>query len=82
MRVAASACPDEVENTDQISGFVDREYDEPEVANARRGIPVGALNTGSYGSSQILTSSVTSMSNAGSGRPRIWRSAPDSRRGR
>jgi hypothetical protein len=29
----------------------------------RRGTPVGALNTGSYGSSQILASSVTSMSN-------------------
>ncbi len=34
-----------------------------------RGTPVGALNTGSYGSSQILASSVTSMSNACSGRP-------------
>jgi len=29
----ASACPHEVENADQVSGFVDREHDEPKVAN-------------------------------------------------
>ena len=54
----------------------------PTSATRRRGTPVGALNTGSYGSSQILASSVTSMSNACSGRPCICRSASDSRCGR
>jgi hypothetical protein len=54
----------------------------PTSATRRRGTPVGALNTGSYGSSQILASSVTSMSNACSGRPCICRRAPDSRCGR
>src|SRR5580704_222186 len=39
----------------------------PTSATRRREIPVGAPNTGSYGSSQILASSVTSMSNACSG---------------
>jgi hypothetical protein len=33
--MTASACPHEVEDADQTSGFVDREYDEPEVANVR-----------------------------------------------
>ena len=32
-RRAASACPREVENADQTGGFIDREYDEPEIAN-------------------------------------------------
>src|SRR5690242_4733582 len=50
----------------------------PTSATRRRGTPVGALNTGSYGSSQILARSVTSMSNACSGSPCICRSAPDS----
>jgi hypothetical protein len=44
------------------------------------GFVVGAADAaGSYGSSQILASSVTSMSNPCSGRPCICRSAPDSR---
>ena len=83
-RRAASACPREVENADQTGGFVDREYDEPEIANV--GDPP-SRHSGrraehrSYGSSQILTSSVTSISNACSGRPYICRSAPDSRYG-
>ena len=83
-RRAASACPREVENADQTGGFVDREYDEPEIANV--GDPP-SRHSGrraehrSYGSSQILTSSVTSMSNACSARPYICRSAPDSRCG-
>jgi hypothetical protein len=79
---AASTRPHKVENADQTSGFVYHEYDEPEVAHVatrRRGTPVGALNIGSYGSSQILASSVTSMSNARSGRPPICRSALVSR---
>jgi hypothetical protein len=50
----------------------------PTSATRRRGTPVDALNTGSYGSSQILASSVTIVSNAGSGSPCICRSAPDS----
>jgi hypothetical protein len=54
----------------------------PTSATRRRGTPVGPLNTGSYGSSQILAISVTSMSNPCSGRPCICRSAPDSRCGR
>jgi hypothetical protein len=76
------ARPHEIEDADQTSGFIHHEHDEPEVADVRdprRGTPVGALNIGSYGSSQILASSVTSMSNACSGRPCICRSAPDSR---
>lgn len=32
---AVSACPHKVENADQTSGFVYREYDEPEVAHVR-----------------------------------------------
>ena len=39
----------------------------PTSATRRRGTPVGALNTGSYGLSQILASSITSVSNACSG---------------
>ncbi len=35
VRSQPSACPHEVENADQTSGFVYREYDEPEVANVR-----------------------------------------------
>jgi len=54
----------------------------PTSATRRCGTPVGPLNTGSYGSSQILASSVTSMSNPCSGRPCICRSTPDSRCGR
>ena len=42
----------------------------------------GVLAAESYGPSQILASSVTSMSNAWSGRPPICRSALDSRYGR
>jgi hypothetical protein len=33
--ISVSACPDEVENADQASGFVDREHDEPDVADIR-----------------------------------------------
>jgi hypothetical protein len=79
---SVSACPYEIENADQTSGFVHREYDESEVADVREppsrhsGRRAGH---GSSGSSQILASSVTSMSNACSGRPCIcqagsWRS--------
>jgi hypothetical protein len=42
----------------------------------------GALNTGSYGSSQIRTNVWTKMSNASVGRPCIWRRARCSSHGR
>ena len=42
----------------------------------------GALNTGSYGSSQIRASVRTSMSKASGGRPCIWRRARSSSHGR